>query len=141
MLSNFASEVKKGLQSCEICSGLKNLRLASKSKWLIVSGGDQNELREIFSSRDLTNFFDGGIFGSPDTKGTILLREIHNKNIRLPALFIGDSRYDYQAARASNIDFVFAHGWTEMPGWNEYCEKHGLNSINNISCLSINPST
>jgi phosphoglycolate phosphatase-like HAD superfamily hydrolase len=136
LLSNFASEVKKGLQSCEICSGLKNLRLASKSKWLIVSGGDQNELREVFSSRGLTNFFEGGIFGSPDSKETILSREIKNTNIDFPALFIGDSKYDYHAASNYKIDFVFAYGWTDMTDWNVYCHKNNLNSIQNISYLT-----
>jgi len=51
-------------------------------------------LREVFTQRDLAPLFDGGIFGSPDTKDSILSRELANGNIQPPALFLEDSRYD-----------------------------------------------
>jgi phosphoglycolate phosphatase-like HAD superfamily hydrolase len=135
LLNDFAHEVKKGLLVCQISSGLKKLRQNTHSNWLLVSGGDQNELRDIFMQRNLVEDFDGGIFGSPDTKDTILAREIANGNIKLPALFIGDSKYDYQAATTANIDFVFAHDWTEVSNWREYCDENKLDFIDNISQL------
>ncbi|UQB43268.1 hypothetical protein JX580_05170 [Thiomicrospira microaerophila] len=39
-----------------------------RANWLIVSGGDQQELRGVFAARDLAKYFEGGIFGSPETK-------------------------------------------------------------------------
>ena len=43
--------------------------------WLVASGGDQAELHDVFEKRGISHLFNGGIFGSPDTKEQILLRE------------------------------------------------------------------
>ena len=138
LLDDYACEVREGLLSCQISPGLEKLRRISQSRWLVVSGGDQNELRNVFQQRNLVENFNGGIFGSPDTKDAILSRELGNDNIKLPALFIGDSKYDYLAAKAANIDFVFAYDWTEVSDWREYCKEHGLNFISNIYYLISN---
>ena len=135
LLSSFVSEIKEELILCQISPGLEELRKNSDSNWLIVSGGDQKELRCIFSERNLTENFNCGIFGSPETKEVILSREIHNGNIKFPALFIGDSKYDHQAAKANNIDFVFAYEWTEVKDWREYCDENDLEVIKNLAQL------
>lgn len=127
LLMHFADEVKKALLTCEIVEGLEALREKTKhAKWLIVSGGDQGELREVFAERDLDRFFDGGIFGSPDTKGMILSREIEHANIVGPGLFIGDSKYDYQAAHQAGLDFVFITQWTEVSDWKRWTSEEGI---------------
>jgi HAD superfamily hydrolase (TIGR01549 family) len=127
MLDSFAHEVKKALMTCEVAEGLAELREQTKhANWLIVSGGDQEELREVFKARDLNHYFNGGIFGSPDTKNTILAREIANGNIRQAALFLGDSKYDYQAAKKAGLDFVFMSQWTEVEDWQRWCAGYGL---------------
>ena len=135
LLSSFVSEIKEELILCQISPGLEELRKNSDSNWLIVSGGDQKELRCIFSERNLTENFNCGIFGSPETKEVILSREIHNGNIKFPALFIGDSKYDHQAAKATNIDFVFAYEWTEVKDWREYCDENNIEVIKNLAQL------
>jgi phosphoglycolate phosphatase-like HAD superfamily hydrolase len=136
LLLNFSKEVKKGLMSCEVAIGLKSLREKTlKSKWLVVSGGDQNELREVFVKRDLTKFFDGGIFGSPETKEQILRREIQNDNIQYPAIYLGDSKYDYSVAKSFGIDFLFISGWSEVKEWSSFCEKNNIKSLAKISNL------
>jgi len=135
LLNSFVSEIKEELILCQISPGLEELRKNSDSNWLIVSGGDQKELRYIFSERNLTKNFNCGIFGSPETKEVILSREIHNGNIKFPALFIGDSKYDHRAAKATNIDFIFAYEWTEVKDWREYCNENGLEVIKNLAQL------
>ena len=128
LLLHFAEEVKKSLLTCEIAEGLEELRKKSKNaKWLIVSGGDQAELREVFSLRGLDYYFDGGIFGSPDSKDKILVREIENENIKVPCLFIGDSKYDYQSAKDAGLDFLFISQWSEVKGWREWANGEGIN--------------
>lgn len=118
LLSAYAEAVRAGLMSCEVAKGLRDLRAATlKSRWLIASGGDQDELRAIFAERGLSHYFNGGIFGSPETKHNILAREIDRGNIIKPGLFIGDSNYDIQAAERAGLDFVFVSEWTEMPNW------------------------
>ena len=139
LLSSFVSEIKEELILCQISPGLEELRKNSDSNWLIVSGGDQKELRSIFSERNLTENFNCGIFGSPETKEVILSREIDNGNIKFPALFIGDSKYDHQAAKATNIDFVFAYGWTEVKDWREYCDENDLEVIKDLAQLQDSP--
>tara|TARA_R110000851_G_scaffold135045_1_gene270434 strand:- start:22530 stop:23189 length:660 start_codon:yes stop_codon:yes gene_type:complete len=115
LLQGYASCVREGLLNCEVASGLEDLRHKfSDLRWLIVSGGDQSELRDVFTQRGIVKWFDGGIFGSPDTKDEILARELASGNILQPALFLGDSKYDYQAATRACLDFVFLSGWSEI---------------------------
>ncbi|MEI4233693.1 HAD family hydrolase [Roseovarius sp. D22-M7] len=114
LLSAYAGAVRAGLLSCAVAEGLDALRAAtSRARWMIVSGGDQSELREIFAARQIAGYFDAGIFGSPDTKHEILARELSAGTIRRPALFLGDSRLDHEAATGAGIGFVFVAEWSE----------------------------
>jgi len=137
LLQRFAQAVKDGLMSCEIAEGLAELRAqTAHANWLIVSGGDQTELHEVFAARGLDKYFNGGIFGSPDTKDIILAREQANQNIQTPALFLGDSKYDYQAAHTAGLDFVFLSDWTEVKNHQTWCADHKLDSCLNLTDLS-----
>ena len=136
LLTDFSRRVSDALMKCAIDESLADLRVATEhSKWLIVSGGDQNELRDVFKRRALAAFFDGGIFGSPDTKESILAREIESGNIALPALFLGDSRYDYEVATGAELDFVFVSRWTEVNSWSDFTEAVGALSIERMGDL------
>lgn len=136
LLERFADEVKSALMQCDVAEGLIELRAQTKqAKWLIVSGGDQAELREVFEKRELFGLFDGGIFGSPDTKDVILKREIQSHNISSPALFLGDSRYDFQAAQKAGLDFLFLTQWTEVKDWKVWCEQSSIQSVLNLKSL------
>ena len=127
LLASYASYVKSGLLRCEVAPGLQALRESTpEARWLIVSGGDQAELRDVFAHRGLTQLFDGGIFGSPDTKDEILQRELTSSNVQQPALFLGDSKYDYQAASTKLLDFVFLSCWSEVSDWKQWVEKKGI---------------
>ena len=76
-----------------------------------------------------------GVFGSPDTKHEILQRELDAGTIDPNALFLGDSRYDHEAAKAFGLDFVFVSGWTEFATWREYCATHDLPHVREVSDL------
>lgn len=115
LLEQYAAAVRQGLLDCAVAPGLQALRAQlPDSRWLIVSGGDEAELRDVFSARGLDRLFDGGIFGSPTPKDSILARELASGNIAGPALFLGDSRFDYQCAHGAGLDFVFLDGWSEF---------------------------
>ena len=121
LVNNFAAKVVEELVNCRVADGLQKLRESiPDSRWMIVSGGAQSELNEVFKARGLDRLFDGGIFGNPDSKEFILRRERENGNIVNPALYIGDSRYDHEVAVASGIDFVFVSDWTEFIDWKSY---------------------
>lgn len=138
LLENFANEVKKALLTCEVAESLQEIKEKTKyAKWFIVSGGDQNELREVFEKRGLAELFDGGIFGSPDTKDTILKREKENQNIKGKALFLGDSIYDYTAASKAEMDFVFISGWSEVENWEDFCIQNKIKYETAIKSILI----
>jgi phosphoglycolate phosphatase-like HAD superfamily hydrolase len=136
LLNFFTAEVSRLLSSCEVSPYLNALKQATKgSKWMILSGGDQAEIREIFRLRQLDTFFEGGIFGSPDNKDLVLAREKETGNIQFPALFIGDSRYDFKASTNASLDFVFLSEWTDVPDWQVFCEKEKIETYANLSSL------
>lgn len=136
LLTTYAQAVRGGLMTCAVAEGLEVLRAQTPATiWCIVSGGDQAELREIFAARRLVHLFDGGIFGSPDTKDVILAREIASGSIQAPALFLGDSRYDYEAAQRAGLDFVFISGWTEVREWKYFASSKQLDSYNSLNDL------
>ncbi len=134
LLARFASEIHQGLLHCKIADGLFELRQNyPDAKWMVLSGGDQEELRALFHERQIAGLFDAGIFGSPDNKDQVLARELANGNIIQPALFLGDSKYDYEAAAAAGLDFVFLSQWTEVKDWQEYCKSNNIESLQSIS--------
>ena len=136
LLNEFSRELEVGLMECAIADGLQALRKATaQAKWMILSGGDQQEIRDLFAKRDLTKHFDGGLFGSPDNKDVVLAREIANGNLQLPALFVGDSQYDFESSTRAGLDFVFVSDWTEVPHWQAYCAEHKITVLDNISQL------
>lgn len=136
MLATYASEVGQGLMGCAISPGLHQLRKATPGvRWLIVSGGDQRELRDLFAARGLAELFDGGIFGSPDAKDAILDRERSRGNLPLPAVFFGDSLYDYAAATRAGLDFVFVSDWSEVEDWPRFTYEHRLVHIRQLADL------
>ncbi len=126
LLDEFARELEVVLMECAVAEGLPALRAASTANWMILSGGDQQEIRTLFAKRDLAKYFDGGLFGSPDNKDTVLAREKENGNLQFPALFIGDSKYDFEAATRAGLDFVFLSAWTEVADWQNFCAEHQI---------------
>ena len=137
LLANYTSAVREALTTCPLAPGLEQLRERTKgSRWLIVSGGSQEELRDVFAARGIANWFDGGIFGSPDNKDQILSREMACGNIAGRTLFIGDSTYDYQAATNAGLDFVFASYWTEVVDWQGFTQSKNIQVISDISEIS-----
>ena len=139
LLDEFGRELEVGLMECAIADGLLDLKKKTPgSNWLILSGGDQQELRALFDKRTLENgqklatLFDGGVFGSPDNKDEVLAREKANGNIQLPALFLGDSKYDFEAADRAGLDFIFLSDWTEVPDWKTYCNTNQLKVLENL---------
>ncbi|MGP9675260.1 MULTISPECIES: HAD family hydrolase [unclassified Halomonas] len=138
LLSRYATEVLDGLMSCDIADGLAELReKTGHARWLIASGGDQEELREVFRARNIAFFFDGGIFGSPDTKEDILSRELKLNGRYQPALFIGDSKYDFLVAKKFNMDFAYVSCWSEWEPANQHSSKFNINLLNLSELISV----
>ena len=81
-------------------------KYSSQFDFAIVSGSDQNELREICRKRKIDHFFKM-ILGSPTEKKdniAALLSDLnwqHNESI-----YVGDSNNDLEAAKFNNLEFV-----------------------------------
>ncbi|MDZ4384182.1 MAG: HAD-IA family hydrolase [Nitrospirota bacterium] len=72
----------------------------------IVSGSDQEELREICRTRGIDRFFDE-ILGSPESKESNLSLLLSRTGWeRAACLFIGDSLNDLDAAQLNKMDFI-----------------------------------
>ena len=137
LLDEFSKELEVGLMQCDLAKGIFDLRTATpNANWLILSGGDQQEIRQLFAKRKIDHMFNGGLFGSPDNKDEVLAREIASGNIQFPALFIGDSKYDFEASNRAGLDFVFLSDWTEVPDWQAFCEANKLTVLHNIAELN-----
>lgn len=140
-LEAFEDILDKSLMQCEIAPALSVLKAATpQASWMLLSGGDQAELRRVFPRRNIEGYklaqmFEAGIFGGPDQKDDVLAREIANGNLQFPALFLGDSKYDYQAATKAGLDFVFLSDWTEVPDWQQYCVKNNIVTYKNMEDL------
>jgi phosphoglycolate phosphatase-like HAD superfamily hydrolase len=134
---DYAEHVFTQLLDCPVAEGLPALREATaNARWMVVSGGAEHELREVFVRRGLDSLFDAGIHGSPDTKDDILNRELADGSLLKPAIFVGDSRYDHEAAVRAGLDFVFISGWTEFREWREYCALHTIASVAGIGQIA-----
>lgn len=135
-LARFAELSKEGLMNAPEANGLRDLlkRITdNKALSFVVSGGLQEEIRDVFKARGLAPFFTG-IFGSPDTKDQILSREFGDGGgMELPAVYIGDSRYDHEAASRQGIDFVFASGWTEFTDWSDYFGERDIPVVKSVA--------
>ncbi len=140
-IAAFEDILDKTLMECEIASGILTLKSSTaNARWMLLSGGDQAELRRVFPRRNveghnLASLFEAGIFGGPDIKEEVLVREKANTNLQVPALFLGDSKYDYQAATTAGLDFVFLSDWTEVSDWQQYCAKNSIVTYKNIESL------
>lgn len=114
LLDAYAKNVWDGMLTCEVDEALFDFRKQTPhSRWMVASGGDEEELREIFRLRGLDNLFDGGIYGSPRTKEQIFDEVEQLIPDFRPVIFLGDSQYDARAAQAGNFDFVFVSHWSE----------------------------
>ena len=60
---DYGKECKNSLLNCEVAEDLEKLKdLTYNIPWIIVSGGDQKELRDIFKNKKLCKFFERWYF-------------------------------------------------------------------------------
>ncbi len=135
-IKQFSSIVLKKLLRCPKTLGLISFLedISNAERKIVVSGGMQEELHCVFNERNLSKYFDN-IYGSPDSKLEILQREANQGILFLPAIFIGDSRYDYECARNLDIDFIFMHYYSEFVNWQNYFHDKPVNIISNLGEL------
>lgn len=129
----YGTIVRNRLVSCNETNGIRDFlsKLPKSARKIVVSGGMQTELREVFTQRNIDIFFDA-IYGSPETKKNILLKERESGLFCGPAVFFGDSRLDYEVALEFNTEFIFISGYTEFSNWESYFSNKAVTIINDF---------
>ena len=126
------------LCECEIASGLDILRKKTSNKnWMIITGGDEKEVKKVFKVKKIDVFFNKHIYGSPLSKKTIFKKLISNKIIKFPAIYFGDSKYDYEVSNFTNIEFIFVSKWSELKNWKQFCLYNKIKSIKELNELNL----
>jgi phosphoglycolate phosphatase-like HAD superfamily hydrolase len=105
--------------------------------WMVMSGGDQEEVRTILAAKHLDHLFDYGIYGSPDSKHEIVKYHLENNDNFMPAIFFGDAEYDIKTAKNFNLDFVFISGWSDFSAWEETVKAENIISVKHLKDLII----
>ncbi len=121
-IKRYAAACRQGLLTAEVAPDLTKARNSSNEVWAIVSGGDQQEVRDVLEQKGIASYFDGGIFGSPRNK-TELLTELSKGQDMGGSIFFGDSAYDHDSAVQFEMEFHFVWGWTEMKDWQSFCHS------------------
>lgn len=136
LVRRYSHYLSLALKDAEVIDCLVDLKNATpNANWSVVSGSDQDELRDLLLCHKISSFFEAGIFGSPDTKVEILEREIYKGNICENSLFIGDSKYDYYSSNKFNLDFIFVSNWTEVSDWRSWTSSNNIFSTASITDL------
>lgn len=125
LLAAFSARTKALLLECPVTEGCLELldAVGRHAAAFVVSGGSQDDLREVFAARGLARHF-AGIHGSPQTKLAIVDALRASDACAKPFVFVGDARADHEAADRAEADFIFVHRYSEMASWREYVAAH-----------------
>lgn len=121
LCNEYAKLIFDKLLKSEFSEDLYDLKKEYSIPWMIISGSNEKELNKIFSHRKLESLFELGIYGSPKDKDRIFNE--NKKKISLPALYFGDSKYDYDISKKNDIDFCFITKWTDFRGWKKFFQE------------------
>ena len=117
LVEHYGEHVSKELLEADVTPSLDDFYQQTKhANWVVISGGNEVELRSLFCRRHLDHLFPvDKIFGSPRSKTEIVQDEEKRGHFVPPVLFLGDSKYDYDVAQQHGFDFVFVRAWSEWP--------------------------
>ena len=91
----------------------------AEAKKYVISGGEKDEIESLLSKLDLANAFDE-VLCSPLTKSNHLSKLQFDR----PALLFGDSKVDFEVARAFRLEFIFVFGDTQFDDWKRFFEDY-----------------
>lgn len=108
LAKRYSDLVKKKVVDAEPVRGSSEFlnKYYSDYDFAVISGSDQEELREVCRARKIDRFFIE-ILGSPTKKETNIAYLLAKTGWgKKKCLFVGDSINDYDAAQKNDIDFV-----------------------------------
>lgn len=132
-LNRYAKLSYEGLLDASEINGVRRLLIKLKElniETYVVSGGEQNEVREVMKKKNLNQYFKK-IYGSPNSK------EDNLQNLKLTkSLYFGDAKSDYVAAKHFDMDFIFISGASEWEGGVEFCNSMNIKVLKDFYDLS-----
>ncbi len=113
---------------------MKFLQYYKNKKFYIASGGDEEELKEVFKAKNIHNYFEK-IFGSPRKKSD-LVYEVLTENPETKIIMIGDAKSDFLASQANEIDFIYMGQYSLVQDtMKELSQEYSFKTINNLGDL------
>lgn len=133
----YQSILKNYSDSCKVLysetnytdSLLEFLQYYKNKKLYVASGGDEEELNEVFRTKNIHHYFEE-ILGSPRNKRD-LVAEIILQNPKKKILMIGDAKSDFLASQANSIDFIYMNKYSLV---NETMRM--LSQVNNFKIIN-----
>lgn len=136
-LGKYAAIVKQGLIDCELIGGVADALAALKATGIpcaVNSGGDEQELHQVFAVRGLDTFFKH-IFGSPTPKNDNMQRLKDQGFFAGRGVMLGDSKSDWQAASAFGLDFIYVQEESEWKDGTTFNQQQGNRVIADFCAL------
>ena len=130
ILSSYNKLCEKLYLNCKTSKGYKYFiqSFFKKKKLFVLSGSDENELKEAFQKREFSNFFEG-IYGAPQKKTDVL--NFLSKNHKI--IFLGDSSHDFWSAKKTNTFFIFIRSLSqEKNTLDKLSKKYSIPIFNNL---------
>lgn len=99
--------MQKVIQAQEVAGSRDFLaEYEGRFQFAVVSGSDQEELRQVCRARGISHYFQA-ILGSPREKKDNIVNLLAREGWdRRASVYVGDSQNDYQAATGAGIDFI-----------------------------------
>ena len=133
LITEYSNNIYDSLLECEVSNCLGKLKKKfNLNEWIVLTGGNENEVKNIFRKKQILQFKSKNIYGSPKSKYENYKKLKNSSLIKFPVIFFGDSKYDYQFSRDNSIDFIFVNGWTDFKDWRDFCEKNLIKTIKNL---------
>lgn len=113
ILNAYSYQCKSLYLKAELTPGFIDFIGLLKGKKYIASGSEQQELRDVFTTRKLDTYFND-IYGSP-TKKLDLVANILTLNSDKSAVMFGDALSDLEASQLNDIDFIAYTPFSNVP--------------------------
>lgn len=136
-LSRFEQYCKTELLTAEFIPGsVGYIRRLSRNNvpLFVVSGSDQQELREVLAARNLAECF-REIRGSPTSKGQNLENILEAYDLEGKGVYFGDAKLDCEIARNAGMEFVLVWGASDWQDGKSFCESLGIRCIKDFTGL------
>ena len=124
-IARFAILSRKALLDCPEMPGTRAYLTALQKAQVpafVVTGGAEEEVNDVFDVRGLAGFFER-ILGSPHSKIENIRLLMSDFGVRVPAMFFGDARADYEAAASCGLEFTLIRRRSEWADGIAVCKK------------------